>query len=142
MKMRESIIAVSAAALAIASTPLLATTWQAHADDTVNLSGPWVSSDYECPGGTKHTERLLITQNGTQISAVKTAGDDCVPTGHESFRGTVTGNSGKVQFWTGLPGIQPILGADNESLVIQDANTFVMSGPAGNYKLTRATTPN
>jgi hypothetical protein len=119
--------------LAIASTPLLATTWQARADDTVNLSGPWVSSDYQCPGGTKHNEQLLITQNGSLISAVKTAGDDCVPTGHESFTGTVTGNSGMMRFWTGAPGVQPFLGAANEELVIQDANTFFLSGPAGNY---------
>jgi uncharacterized protein YgiM (DUF1202 family) len=140
--MRESIIAAVAAVLAIASTPLLATTWQARADDTVNLSGPWVSSDYQCPGGTKHNEQLLITQNGSQISAVKTAGDDCVPTGHESFTGTVTGNSGMMRFWTGAPGVQPFLGAANEKLVIQDANTFVRSGPAGNYTVTRATTSN
>ncbi len=136
--MKKSIIGVAAAALA---APLLALSpAMAHAD--VNLSGPWQSSDYECPAGTKHTERLQITQDGTHISAVKTLGDDCVPTGHESFNGTVTGNSGKLRFWTGAPGYQPILGADDEDLVIRDANTFVMSGPAGNYKLTRATTPN
>jgi hypothetical protein len=133
-------MATVAAGLAIAATPLFATSWQAHADDAVNLSGTWVSSDYECPGGTKHTEQLQITQNGAQISAVKTAGDDCVPTGHESFNGTVIGNSGMMRFWTGAPGYQPVLGAANESLMIQDANTVVMSGPAGNYKLTRATT--
>jgi hypothetical protein len=103
---------------------------------------PWVSSDYQCPGGTKHNEQLLITQNGSLISAVKTAGDDCVPTGHESFTGTVTGNSGMMRFWTGAPGVQPFLGAANEELVIQDANTFFLSGPAGNYTVTRATTSN
>src|SRR6478609_6100023 len=75
----------------------------------VNLSGLWQSSDYECPAGTKHTERLQITQDGTHISAMKTLGDDCIQTGHESFSGTVTGNSGKVRSWLGAPGYQPIL---------------------------------
>lgn len=127
---------------ALARAPPFATSWQAHADDSVNLSGAWTSSDYECPGGTKHTEQLQITQNGSQISAVKTAGDDCVPTGHESFRGTITGNSVKVAFWLGAPGYQPILSPANEDLVIQDANTFVMSGPGGNYQVTRIATSN
>jgi hypothetical protein len=137
MKLR--IITVASAAVAIAPA-LFLVPGQSHADDTVNLSGSWTSSDYECPGGTKHTEQLLITQNGAQISAVKTAGDDCVPTGHESFHGTVTGNSGKVAFWLGAPGYQPILTAANEDLTIQDANTVLMSGPGGNYKLTRIAT--
>jgi hypothetical protein len=139
--MRESILPAVAAAVAIAATAQLATAWQAHADDIVNLSGPWVSSDYQCPGGTKHTEQLLISQTGSQISAVKTAGDDCVPTGHESFTGTLTGNPAMMRFWTGAPGFQPVLGAPDEKLVIQDANTFLLSGPAGNYTVTRATAP-
>jgi hypothetical protein len=111
-----------------------------------NLSGEWESSDYECPAGIKHSERLRITQDGTRISAVKTAGDDCVPTGHESFSGTVVGTSGMVRLWTATPGGQPTLGADNVNLVIQDANTFSLTCPATlsasncNIKLTRATT--
>lgn len=108
----------------------------------VNLSGLWQSSDYECPAGIKHTEGLQITQDGTHISAVKTLGDDCVPTGHESFNGTVTGNSGKVRSWLGAPGDQPILSASDEDLVILDANTFTVSGPGNNLKVTRVTTPN
>ena len=108
----------------------------------VNLSGLWQSSDYECPAGIKHTERLQITQDGTHISAVKTLGDDCVPTGHESFNGTVTGNSGKVRSWLGSPGYQPILSPSEEDLAIRDANTFTVSGPGNNLTVTRVTTPN
>jgi hypothetical protein len=108
----------------------------------VNLTGQWQSSDYECPAGVKHTERLQITQTGTQISAVKTLGDDCVPTGHESFNGTVTGNSGKVRVWGAQPGSQPTLGS-SEDLVILDANTFkVSSAWAPTLHVTRVTTQN
>jgi hypothetical protein len=106
----------------------------------VNLSGLWQSSDYECPGGTKHTERLQITQDGTHVSAVKTVGDDCIQTGHESFSGTVTGNSGKVRSWLGAPGHQPILASGDDNLVILDANTFTVHGPGNNLKVTRVTT--
>jgi hypothetical protein len=113
-----------------------------------NLSGEWETSDYECPVGVKHTERLRITQDSTRVSAVKTLGDDCVPTGHESFNGTVnvTGTFGTVRLWTAPPGGQPTL-VDNVNLVSQDANTFSLSCPATlfsqgcNYKVTR-TTPN
>ena len=111
----------------------------------MNLSGLWQSSDYECPAGVKHTERVQITQDGTHISAVKTLGDDCVPTGHESFTGTVTGNSGKVQYWGAQPGSQPTLSSSQDNLVILDANTFTASGTAiveTILRYTRVTTAN
>lgn len=108
----------------------------------VNLSGSWQTSDYECPTGVKHTERLQITQDGTHISAVKTLGDNCIPTGHESFSGTVTGNSGKVQSWLGAPGYQPVLSSSDEDLVILDANTFKVSGTGNNLTATRVTNSN
>jgi hypothetical protein len=94
------------------------------------------------PSGHKHTEELKITQTGTHISAVTTLGDDCVPTGHESFNGTVTGNSGKVRSWLGTPGSQPILSYSDEDLKILDANRFTVSGTGNNLKVTRVTTPN
>jgi len=92
-----------------------------------NLSGDWESSDYECPANVKHTERVRITQEGAHISAVKTDGDDCVPTGHESFNGTVVGKSGTVRYWTATPGGQPTLGPADVNLTVQDANTFTLS---------------
>jgi hypothetical protein len=88
------------------------------------------------------------TYRTAAISAVKTVGDDCVPTGHESFSSTVVGTSGMVRLWTAPPGGPATLGADNVNLVSQDANTFSLSCPATlfsrgcNYKVTRATTPN
>lgn len=112
-----------------------------------NLSGEWESSDYECPAGIKHTERLQITQIETHISATKTLGDDCVPTGHESFSGTVGLTSGGVRLWVGTPGGQPSLGP-NANLKVLDANTFELICPASvfnagcAYKFTRASNPN
>jgi hypothetical protein len=139
--MRSTMSRVTRAALA---APLLALS-PAVAQADVNLTGMWQSSDYDCPAGVKHTERLQITQNGTQISAVKTLGDNCVPTGHESFHGTVTGNSGKVQYWGGQPGSQPTLSSTQDNLVIVDANTFTVSGAAiveSILRYTRVTTAN
>lgn len=135
------------------STPTPTTT-AAHTTTTTtttakagpDLSGQWESSDYECPAGVKHTERVRITQDGTHISAVKTVGDDCVPAGHESFNGTVARTSGTVRYWTGLPGGQPTLGTANVNLTIQNANAFSLTCPATlfsancNLKFTRSTT--
>ena len=109
---------------------------------SADLSGQWQSSDYECPAGVKHTEQLQITQSGSHISAVKTLGDDCVKTGHESFVGTVSGNSGKVRSWLGAVGYDPILSTSDENLVIKDANTFTVSGVGNNLTVTRVTTSN
>jgi hypothetical protein len=80
--------------------------------------------------------------NMARIAGVKTLGDACVPTGHESFNGTVTGNSGKVRSWLGTPGSQPVLSSSDEDLKMLDANTFTVSGQGNNLKVTRVTAPN
>ena len=125
-------------ALALAAAPCATAD---PASPGVDLSGKWQSSDYECPQGVKHTEQVRITHDGTYISAVKLQGDECVGTGHESFNGTVTGNSGKVRSWIGAAGMQPILSSEGD-LKILDANTFTVNCPGNNIKLTRVTTPN
>ncbi len=130
-----------------AATKTTGTTATTTSKAGANLSGEWESNDYECPAGVKHTERLRIAQDGTHISAVKTLGDDCVPTGHESFSGNVTGKVGSVRLWTATPGGQPTLGSADLELTIQDANTFTLTCPATlfsgcKYKVTRVTTPN
>jgi hypothetical protein len=44
--------------LAPASTTTTTTTTTATSKAGGNLSGEWESTDYECPAGIKHTERL------------------------------------------------------------------------------------
>ena len=80
---------------------------------------------------------------------MKTVGDDCVPTEHETFTGNVNPkrDHGMERFWTGLPGGQPTLAPDNAEFMAQDANTFTLAGPATlfakpiNQKFTRTTKP-
>lgn len=55
------------------------------------LEGEWVSSDYDCPAGVFHKEKVAISISDNDMKAVKTdsEGDNCVPTGSDSFRGSL-----------------------------------------------------
>lgn len=55
------------------------------------LSGDWVSHDYNCPSGVPRTEKIAISIEGNDIKALKTdsGGDNCVPTGSDTFNGSL-----------------------------------------------------
>jgi len=57
--------------------------FQAHASE--DISGIWTSSDYQCPAGVEHTEKIKIEKHGSVYTAIKLIGDDCVPTGYVTF---------------------------------------------------------
>ncbi|MBL4661286.1 MAG: hypothetical protein JKY19_13090 [Alcanivoracaceae bacterium] len=55
------------------------------------LNGDWISHDYDCPSGVPRTEKITISIEGNDIRALKTdsGGDNCVPTGSDSFNGSL-----------------------------------------------------
>jgi hypothetical protein len=90
----------------------------------INLTGVWDSDDYECPYGTKHTERVSISHSGEDLIAIKITGDDCVPAGFETFRGRLpSGSQVAAITWTAgqpkepasatLPGFLKIIDRDH-----------------------------
>jgi len=71
----------------------------------ISLTGVWECSEYECPVGTKHTERVSISHADEHLIATKITGDDCVPAGFETFRGRLPTGSliGAITWTGGLP---------------------------------------
>ncbi len=66
------------------------------------ITGTWSASNYSCYDASKQviflTEQIAIAQNGTNFTATKITGDDCVPAGHETFYGSLpaaTATTGK-----------------------------------------------
>ena len=68
-------------------------------------------------------------ETGSHIVATKTAGDDCVHTGHVSFLGTMSGKTGVVGFWTASEGGTPGLGQQTQPLQVENANRFTVEFP-------------
>jgi hypothetical protein len=64
-----------------------------RADDSarIDLNGTWVSHDYTC-GDNKITEVVTINHLGDLVEAKKNVGDDCVPIGEVTWRGTYDAN--------------------------------------------------
>lgn len=71
----------------------------------VDLTGQWVTDDYECPSGVKHRERVRIVHSGHEVRATKVDGDDCVPAGFETFAGTLPAgaSTGAITWQVGTP---------------------------------------
>lgn len=92
-----------AVAASVALTFLLPT--QTFSQSSVpNLTGVWRATGYQCPTGTViNSEQLLIIQVGENLTAVKTNGDPCVPSGYPSFFGRITGTSSQVTTILGNP---------------------------------------
>lgn len=70
---------------------------------TINLSGEWVSTGYQCPFGTYHEETIQITHLNDELKAIKITGDDCVPAGYQTFEGAFNSetNMGTIIWTTG-----------------------------------------
>jgi hypothetical protein len=96
---------------------------------STDLSGQWTSNQYTCPSGIPHHETVSIVETGSHIVATKTAGDDCVHTGHVSFLGTMSGKTGVVGFWTASEGGTPGLGQPTQPLQVENANRFTVEFP-------------
>ena len=57
-----------------------------------DLEGEWVGLNYFCETPTP-PQRMIFEAIGPKIVATKTLGDDCVPAGHRTFEGTLSGNT-------------------------------------------------
>lgn len=92
------------------------------------LEGEWVSSDYTCTSN--HTEKIAISISGNDLKAVKTdsGGDTCVPTGNDTFRGSLPNelsiaNSFPVVIVLGWPD-RPACCTGRAYIVMQDVDNF------------------
>lgn len=74
-----------------------------------DLEGIWIGKGYTC-NGQEPDEEIRITAHASYIVAVKTRGDDCVPSGHRTWQGMMSGNaiSGEI-FASNGPRSLPIL---------------------------------
>jgi hypothetical protein len=105
------------------------------------LGGRWTSPDYTCPVGVRHTEIVDIDERGSQLTATKVVGDLCVPAGHVSFTGEVSGRSGLVAFWAAQLGGVPTLGPQTQQLhVISEGRFTVQFAGVGTMTFTQAAT--
>jgi hypothetical protein len=62
-----------------------------------SLAGTWMARGYTCSGNVPAEEEINVTQVGDFATATKVTGDDCVPAGSLTWRGTVSGESFPVQ---------------------------------------------
>lgn len=98
---------------------LVATAVPACSPQPANLSGEWVGENYQCPVGTLHREKIKVTDTGAAIEAIKLGGDDCVPAGQVTFKGSRE----KLSCIVGLPG-NPASGEVAGSIKVVSANSF------------------
>lgn len=64
------------------------------------LAGVWLGTNYQCPIGVVHEERVRIALDGMALTATKIDGDDCVAAGEVTFYGAPTA----IRCVTGVPG--------------------------------------
>ena len=100
--------------------------------------GNWIGEGYGCERGGL-SERVRINIDGNSLTATKITGDNCVPSGNVTFRGTIPnsvskGSSFPVTWTMGSPD-KPVSGRTSQSLTILDDNSF--SSSLG-HKFTRA----
>jgi hypothetical protein len=63
-----------------------------------NLSGIWIAEGYNCGDNNQLQEMIRITVSGKQVTATKKTGDNCVPAGEITWKGTYKKNSFPVKF--------------------------------------------
>gem|GEM_PF-4588151 len=103
----------------------------AFADNSIPLmylEGDWISYDYECTRS--HTEKIAISITDNHVKALKTdgGGDTCVPTGRDTFRGSLpnelsVGNSFPIVVILGVPS-RPACCTGRAYIVMQDVDNF------------------
>lgn len=108
----------------------------AHRDDhldarrSVNLTGTWVSDDYDCPWGVAHTEVVTIIQDGDRITGTKVTGDDCVPAGEVTFSGVLRADSETVSVsWVVGHPHAPASGRHPGTITIASPNLLLATAP-------------
>lgn len=57
-----------------------------------NLEGKWLADGYNCNQEIVSNELIQIKQKGSKVIATKIIGDDCIPSGSETWRGIIDGN--------------------------------------------------
>ena len=87
------------------------------------LAGAWLGTNYQCPIGVVHEERVRIAVNGDQVVATKIDGDDCVAAGEITFYGTAS----SIRCVTGVPGV-PQPGEYAGSIEQSGADRFTACG--------------
>ncbi|WP_103670501.1 Cyclin D1-binding domain-containing protein [Pseudanabaena sp. BC1403] len=93
--------------------------------------GNWIGEGYGCERGGL-SERVRINIDGNSLTATKITGDNCVPSGNVTFRGTIPnsvskGSSFPVTWTIGTPD-RPASGSTSQPLTILDANSFSSFG--------------
>jgi hypothetical protein len=116
--------AIRVAAVAVSVVCCIVLSGCAGSTHGVNLGGRWTSSDYTCPVGVRHLETVEIEQRGSQLTATKVIGDQCIPGGHVTFTGELSGDSGLVAFWAAQAGGVPMLGPRTQPLRVTGRNQF------------------
>lgn len=95
----------------------------ASGNDGHGLSGMWLGTNYQCPIGVVHEERVSIAADGESLTATKIDGDDCVAAGSVTFYGTPS----SIRCVTGIPG-EPEPGEYAGSIEQVDSDRFTACG--------------
>ena len=93
----------------------------------LDLSGIWESSDYQCPFGTFHTEKISIQHTNNHLVARKITGDPCVPAGDITFEGSFSEDTNSLLMTVGLPP-EPSSGKIPVQISLIDHNSFHING--------------
>jgi len=92
----------------------------------LDLSGIWESSDYQCPFGTFHTEKISIQHTNNHLVARKITGDPCVPAGDITFEGTFSEETNSLLMTVGSPP-EPSSAKIPVQITLIDQNSFHIS---------------
>ena len=92
-------------------------------DKPEGLNGEWLGINYQCPIGVIQQQRVSIVEQDGQIVATKITGDDCVPAGEITFRGT----RDSITCISGLPD-DPVSGSYEDSIRSMQENGFSVCG--------------
>ena len=93
----------------------------------LDLSGIWESSDYQCPFGTFHREKISIQHTNNRLVARKITGDPCVPAGDITFEGSFSEDTNSLLMTVGLPP-EPSSGQIPVQIRMIDHNSFHING--------------
>jgi hypothetical protein len=101
-----------------------------------SLTGIWTASGYGCTDDSQPPkEEIRVVQDGTQLTAVKVTGDNCVLAGSVTWQGTITGTAFPVRVTGGHPG-NPSSVAIDAQLKLIDLDHFEISFSDGEPPLT------